>query len=420
MSGSVWRRRCREPRRPERARRRRAASTATRVLRPEALPALEALSLVLSRWPLGVNAHARPKRGKRRNGIGAHLEGPEVEVAGRARRAPTRIFATRLDKLDLRLDFLVAERGRSHFEPVADLQPLDQILAQIEPKPDVVEVVEREKRHAGRDIFPELRSDLIDLRGDRRLDRELVDVGLDRVDARLRLEHIGPSNLTLFLGRAIHRLVIGQLGAVLPPPRDFERVRRLVEPLQRRIARAGKVLDAGVSLVGELEIGLGALKRSFLLRNDFRARADQNVGELGLCDVNAGLGLAPFGDQLRIVDLKQQLPGGDVLPALDGTLADSAVDPRGDVDAGRVGFALDDERLRPRQIPDREAHDPRNDERYDGRSGRRASRRPFALRFGFGAIFRRWALFYVRHAMLVSRRDPPALIVARRRAGAPA
>src|SRR6202020_3039820 len=146
MSGSVWRRRCREPRRPERAPRRRAASSAARVLRPKAVRASAALSLVLSRWPLGVNAHARPKRGEGRNGISAHQEGPEVEVAGRARRAPTRIFATRLDKLDLRLDFLVAERGRSHFEPVADLQPLDPILAPIVPKPDVLEVVEREKR----------------------------------------------------------------------------------------------------------------------------------------------------------------------------------------------------------------------------------------------------------------------------------
>src|SRR6202042_2463841 len=136
MSGSVWRRRCREPRRPERAPRRRAASSAARVLRPEAVPALEALSLMVSRWPLGVNAHARPKGGEGRNGIGAYLESPEVEVAGRARRAPTRIFATRLDKLDLRLDFLVAERRRAHFEPVPDLQPLDQILAEIEPKPD--------------------------------------------------------------------------------------------------------------------------------------------------------------------------------------------------------------------------------------------------------------------------------------------
>src|SRR3984957_9402098 len=154
MSGSEWRRRCREPRRPERAPRRHAASSATRVLRPEAVPALQALSLVLSRWPLGINAHARPKRGEGRNGIGAHLEGPEVEVAGRPRRAPTRIFATRLDKLDLRLDFLVPECGRAHLESVADLEPLDQILAEIEPQPDVVEVVQREKRHAGRDVFP--------------------------------------------------------------------------------------------------------------------------------------------------------------------------------------------------------------------------------------------------------------------------
>src|SRR5271156_1723946 len=154
MSGSGSRRRCKEPRRRERAPRRRAASSAARVLRPEAVPALEALSLVLSRWPLGVNAHARPKGGERRDRIGAHLEGPEVEVAGRAGRAPTRIFATRLDKLDLRLDFLVAERGRAHFEPVANLEPLDQILAEIEPKPDVVEVVKRKKRHARRDIFP--------------------------------------------------------------------------------------------------------------------------------------------------------------------------------------------------------------------------------------------------------------------------
>ena len=35
----------------------------------------------------------------------------------------------------------VAERGRAHFEPVADLEPLDQILTEIEPQPDVVEVV---------------------------------------------------------------------------------------------------------------------------------------------------------------------------------------------------------------------------------------------------------------------------------------
>ena len=50
----------------------------------------------------------------------------------------------------------------------------------------------------------------------------------------------------------------------------------------------------------------------------------------------------------------------------------------------------------------------------------RACRWPFALRFSLLAIFRRLALFYVRHAMLVSRREGRlTLIVARRRLGAP-
>jgi hypothetical protein len=38
------------------------------------------------------------------------------------------------------------------------------------------------------------------------------------------------------------------------------------------------------------------------------------------------------------------------LATLDRALADSPVDPRGDVDAGRIRFALDYERLRPREI----------------------------------------------------------------------
>ena len=43
----------------------------------------------------------------------------------------------------------------------------------------------------------------------------------------------------------------------------------------------------------------------------------------------------------------------------------------------------------------------------------------FALRFGFGALVRRWALFYIRHAIFVSRREGRlALIVAQRRTGA--
>ena len=106
--------------------------------------------------------------------------------------------------------------------------------------------------------------------------------------------------------------------------------------------------------------------------------------------------------------------------ALDGALADSPIDPRGDVDASCIRFALDDERLGPCEIPDREADNRGEDERHDGRGSRRASLWPFALGFGLVTIFRRRALFYVRHAIFVSRREGRlALIVAQRRTGAP-
>src|ERR1700722_16184386 len=120
----------------------RSASTmATRRLRMTALLNVRVSMPKAMQGTKTARTSATPSRGEGRNGIGAHLEGPEVEVAGRPRRAPSRIFAARLDKLDLGLDFLVPERWRTHFEPVADLEPLDQIFAQIEPQPDVIEVV---------------------------------------------------------------------------------------------------------------------------------------------------------------------------------------------------------------------------------------------------------------------------------------
>ena len=182
--------------------------------------------------------------------------------------------------------------------------------------------------------------------------------------------------------------------------------------MQGRVARAGEVLNTGVGLVGELEVGLGALKSGFLLIDHFHARAHQDVGELGLCDINAGLGLTQFRDKLGVVDLEQQLPGGDVLAPLDGTLADAPIHPRGNVDAGRIRFALDDERLRPCEIPDREADNRGKDERYDSAGSRRASLWPFALRFGFGSIFRRCVLFHVCHTRLIS--EPEAHQAPRR------
>jgi hypothetical protein len=58
-----------------------------------------------------------------------------------------------------------------------------------------------------------------------------------------------------------------------------------------------------------------------------------------------------FRNELGIIDLEQQLPGGDIVAALDRPLPHPAVDARGDVDTRGVGFALNDERLRLDQVP---------------------------------------------------------------------
>ena len=159
------------------------------------------------------------------------------------------------------------------------------------------------------------------------------------------LSDVGLGDPALFLGRAVDGLLIGELGLVLLPLGHFERIRHLVEPLQRRVAGAGELLDAVVGALGEGEIRFRRFVFRLALGDRLGPRPGEDVGELGLGDVDAGLGLTPFGDELRVVDFIQQLPRRDVLSPFDGTLADPAVDSRGDVDAGGVGFALDDQRL---------------------------------------------------------------------------
>ena len=79
------------------------------------------------------------------------------------------------------------ERRNAHVEAVADLQRLDQILAQVEVDPEVVEIDQRHQRHAGRDVFARLDVALVDLRGHRRVDHHLIDDRLHGLDVGDRL-----------------------------------------------------------------------------------------------------------------------------------------------------------------------------------------------------------------------------------------
>lgn len=67
------------------------------------------------------------------------------------------------------------------------------------------------------------------LRGDRRLDDQLVDLGLDRVDRGLRLGYVGPRDTALFRRIAVDGGLIGKLRLVQAALRDLQRIRGLVE-----------------------------------------------------------------------------------------------------------------------------------------------------------------------------------------------
>src|SRR5262249_16620919 len=149
--------------------------------RPRGNPVVRALSRCSSR-PIRVDAHAWPQTVDLLHRIGANGEGPQIEIAGSAGRTPAGIFALGGDDLDFGNDPAVAESRDTDREAIAELEPGHQILAQRKPDPGVAEVDEGQKRDARDDDFARFDRDLVDLRGDRRTDRQLVDQRLDGLD----------------------------------------------------------------------------------------------------------------------------------------------------------------------------------------------------------------------------------------------
>ena len=63
--------------------------------------------------------------------------------------APARIFALGCNELHLNGDATVVKRRNAHVEAIANFQRPDQVLAQVEVDPQVVEIDQRDQRHAG-------------------------------------------------------------------------------------------------------------------------------------------------------------------------------------------------------------------------------------------------------------------------------
>jgi hypothetical protein len=301
--------------------------------------------------PVGIDAHARPQPGHGLDGVSADLEGAQVEVAGRAGRAPAGILATRGDLAYLDGDGLVAQGRRAHVEAVANLEVLHEVFAQVEAQPDVAEIDQRQQRYAGRDVFARVRAGVIDLRRHRRLHRELCDLGLQRGDRGLGLGEGGLRHTAFLDGVAVDGFVERELGLLLTAPGYIERRRRLVELLHRGELARGQLPGAIVVLLGQLGVGLGGRESSPAGIDDLGSRADLDALEIGGGHGTRRLGLLQPGQQLGIVDRHQDLPGLDVLAAMHRPGRHAAIDAGGDVDARGIRLALNNQGLRPGEVP---------------------------------------------------------------------
>jgi len=104
-------------------------------------------------------------------------------------------------------------------------------------------------------------------------------------------------------------------------------------------------------LLGESKIGGCALRRSFALCDHLLACSNFGICELRICDRLRRFSLTKACEELWIGYFIENRAGGHFVATLHGPVADSAIDPRRNVDAGGVGFPLDEERLRLHQIP---------------------------------------------------------------------
>src|SRR6266699_3502654 len=110
----------------------------------------------------------------------AELKSPQIEITGGARCPPCGVLSLNVDHGNADRNNLRLQCWYGHVEFVADLQPAEQILAQVECEPQIIHVDHREQRRARAEILAERSDACRDLPGDRGTNGEF-----DHVDITL-------------------------------------------------------------------------------------------------------------------------------------------------------------------------------------------------------------------------------------------
>src|ERR1700749_1732155 len=90
--------------------------------------------------PVRDGTHPGTKSVETLHRLRADLEGSEIEISRRPGGAPSRVLTFDIDDRHTDSHVLGAKRGDIDREGVADLQPREQIFAEIEGEPDVIEI----------------------------------------------------------------------------------------------------------------------------------------------------------------------------------------------------------------------------------------------------------------------------------------
>src|SRR5258708_7298257 len=167
-----------------------------------------------------------------------YFEGAEIEIAGSARGPPCGVLPLHIDHGDPDRNNLRLQSRHGQVEFVADLQPAEQILAQVECEPQVLQVDHREQRRPRAEILAERSDTCGHLAGDRGTDGEFGYVDITLIQCSFSLLHLSRGKSALFLARARCRKLQCSLRGLTFARRRIEIAGYLIDACLRCVAGA--------------------------------------------------------------------------------------------------------------------------------------------------------------------------------------
>ena len=279
----------------------------------------------------------------RRNGLGFHGEGADVEAALCAGRGPRGEIGLRGDVGHLELHVGIQRRNIAahvHTHPDAG----HQRLFDIESHPHIAHVEDRHHRVTAADQFALLGDDRRDLARDGRVDHCVAEIRFHLADGSFGLTNTGRSGLLVLLAGPVRRHVVLRLGGQRRRLHSLVVGRGFVELLGGHYPVVIKVLHTFEGLAGQFQPRLRLLPHVQRGLDLLDARTGYGGSVQGCGGALHGLGLLEFGVQLGRRERVEQLPFLHAVALGDFHVVDASRDLRRGFVGGTFHRALNQHR----------------------------------------------------------------------------